>query len=147
MFPSSKSRFERHLLGVLAAVMMLFGQSIAVGAVQSSGGAWIEICSGDGSKLVQTEDEAPQKDCSHCDYCTVQFSPVSCGPEPLTLIGLVPVFASVQFVAVTAEIRPDAEQYWAASRGPPLTSEVNMNTFSTPWVAMIISLQGGESWL
>ena len=135
----------RSFLGVLAAVMMLFGQSLAVGAVQSSSGVWIEICGGDGTKLVQTGEKVPQGECTHCDYCSVQFTHASFGPAPLFLIGPAPVFWSVQFIAVPAGSKPGAAQYWAANRGPPRTSEENMNTFFAPRAAMITSANGGVS--
>ncbi len=137
----------RALLGLLAAVMMLVGQSLAVGAVQSSGGAWIEICSGDGTKLVQAEGTPPMNNCNHCDYCTVQFSPVTSGPLALSFFGPAPVFAFVQFVTVGADIGPVAEQYWAANRGPPLISEENMIPNIALWAAMRTSAQWGASWL
>jgi len=151
MQPSSKPILPRpflglrSFLGVLAAVMMLFGQSLAVGAVQSSSGVWIEICGVEGAKLVQTDQEVPQGECSHCDYCSVQFTHASFGPAPLFLIGPAPVFWSVQFIAVPAGSKPGAAQYWAANRGPPRTSEENMNTFFAPRAAMMTSANGGVS--
>ena len=137
----------QRFVGIIAAIMMLAGQSLAVGAMQSSGGIWIEICSGSGVKMVQTEDTPPMNDCSHCDYCTVRFSAVASGPFPLSLFGPAPVFAHVQFVAVSADTKPAAEQYWAANRGPPLTSEVNMTPNTAQWAAMRNSAQWRASWL
>jgi hypothetical protein len=116
------------LLGFAAAFMMMIGQSAAVGAVPSGGGAWIEICGAGGTKLVQTEDESPADACGHCAYCAVQFSSPSAGAPAFHLFGPAPAYTDVQFIAVRRFMRPGAEQYWAANRGPPLASEETMNT-------------------
>lgn len=119
----------QQLLGVVAVIMMLFGQTLAVSGMQSSStGGWIEICGLEGAELVQLEGEAPFDDCAHCDFCTVQLSSPAYGPSAPTLSTRAPAFMLVQFSAVPAEIRPGAEQYWAANRGPPLASEEKMNT-------------------
>jgi len=135
------------ILGLVAALVMVFGQSLAVGAVQNSTGVWIEICGGDGTKLVQTEGGSPAGDCTHCDFCAVQFSAASLGPPTPPLNSLLLVFAPVQFCAVSTDTVPGAEQYWAANRGPPLASEVNMNTISASRAAMTTSVYGGATWL
>ncbi|MBL1436795.1 MAG: DUF2946 family protein [Rhodobacteraceae bacterium] len=135
------------LLAMVAAVMMLFGQSLAVGAVQSSSGIWIEVCGGDGTKMVQTEAPSPTSDCSHCDYCVVQFSANSFGPPAPFLFSPSPVFTAVQFITVSKNSTPGAEQFWAANRGPPLASEANMTSMTALWAAMTIPAQRGNSWL
>ena len=137
----------RWLLGMLAAIMMLVGQFLAVGAVQSGGGAWIEICAGSGTKLVQTEDPTPTNSCAHCEFCAVQFSVNTPGPLPATFFGPVTVFAHVQFISVSVNAKPAAEQFWAANRGPPLTSEENMTPISALWAAMINPALRRASWL
>lgn len=133
--PSLKHSYVRRLsvvpqlLGLMAVVMMLFGQTLAASGMQSSStGGWIEICGTDGAELVQLEGEAPANTCAHCDYCTVQFSSPASGPSAPTLSTPASLFMQVQFSPVIAETRPGAEQYWAANRGPPLVSEVQMNT-------------------
>jgi len=117
------------LLGALAVIMMLFGQTLAVSGMQnSSTGGWIEICGTEGAELIQLETDDPLDNCAHCDFCTVQFSSPASGPSAPTLSSPAPVFMQIQFRAVPAETRPGAEQYWAANRGPPLASEEQMNT-------------------
>jgi len=137
----------RWLLGMLAAMMMLVGQSLAVGAVQSGGGAWIEICAGSGTKLVQTEDTTPMNSCAHCDFCAVQFSDTAPGLLVTTFFGPAQVFVHVQFISVSANAKPAAEQYWAANRGPPLTSEENMIPNSARWARVTNPVFRGASWL
>jgi len=153
MHPPSKfsrtGRFSavQNLFGLLAAVMVFFGQSAAVGAVQTAGGAWIEVCAGSGTKLVQLDGEAPANECSHCDYCTVQFSAASAGAPDFLVIGRVQGFAPVLHVFGAAVSVDAAEQYWAANRGPPLISEVNMTINTAPWAALNTLSQRGVSWL
>ncbi|HIP22032.1 MAG TPA: DUF2946 domain-containing protein [Rhodobacteraceae bacterium] len=133
------------LMGVVAVIMLLFGQTLAVSGMQSSStGGWIEICGLEGVELVQLEGEAPLDGCAHCDFCTVQFSSPATGPSAPTLISPVPVFMQVQFRAVPAEIRSGAEQYWAANRGPPLASEEQMNTDQAYLAAMASPTKWGE---
>jgi len=133
------------LLGFVASFMMLVGQSAAVGAVQSGGGAWIEICGSGGTRLVQTEGEMPADDCSHCEYCTVQFSSPSAGAPALHLFGPAPAYTDVQLFAVRRFMQPGAEQYWAANRGPPLASEKTMNTSIAFLAVMTPAAQWGAS--
>ena len=142
MFPSLKiSRLRRllaaqPLLGLLAALMMIVGQSAAVGAVQSAGGTWIEVCAGSGTKMVQLDGETPSDDCSHCDYCTVQFTASSAGAPTFNLIGPAYGFVPVRHAFSAAVFVTGAEQYWAANRGPPLASEETMNTIIALWAVM-----------
>ncbi len=124
------------LMGILAVIMLLFGQTLAVSGAQSSAGGWIEICGLEGTELVQLEDETPLDDCAHCDFCTVQFSSPATGPLAPTLSTPAPLFMQVQYSAVTAEIRSGPEQYWAANRGPPLASEEKMNIDQAYMAAM-----------
>ena len=150
--PSTSSvahRFSalQNLFGLLAAVMVLFGQSAAVGAVQSESGVWIEVCAGSGTKLVQLDGEAPTRDCSHCDYCIVQFSAVSAGALDPFVIGRILGFTPVRHEFGTTVHVDKAEQFWAANRGPPLKSEVNMIPNSAQWAAMTIPALRGASWL
>lgn len=131
--PPNSSRFHRlpavpWVLGFAAALMMLVGQSAAVGAVPSGGGTWIEICGAGGTRLVQTEGESRSTSCDHCEFCTVQFSSPSDGAPAFPLIGSAPSHTPVQYYAVRTVVVPCAEQYWAANRGPPLASEETMNT-------------------
>lgn len=136
----------RQLLGVVAVIMMLFGQTLAVSGMQnSSTGGWIEICGTEGAELIQLETDAPLDNCAHCDFCTVQFSSPASGPSAPTLISPAPVFMQVQFSAVPAETRPGAEQYWAANRGPPLASEEQMNTDFVYMAAMASPKKWGTS--
>ena len=137
----------RQLLVLVAAVMVLFGQSAAVGAVQSAGGTWIEVCAGSGTKLVQLDGESPTNDCSHCDYCTVSFSAASAGAAPFSLIGPAHGFTPVLHTYSHAVFVARAEQYWAANRGPPLTSEVNMTKNTAQWAALTTPKERGASWL
>ncbi len=136
----------RQLLVLVAAVMLLFGQSAAVGAVQTAGGTWIEVCAGSGTKMVQLGGETPTNDCSHCDYCTVSFSAASAGAPPFSLIGPAYGFAPVQHSHGPAVFVARAEQYWAANRGPPLISEVNMTKNTAPWAALTTLNPRGASW-
>lgn len=146
---SQTGRFSavQNLFGLLAAVMVLFGQSAAVGAVQSTGGAWIEVCAGSGTKLVQLDGEMPANDCSHCDYCTVQFSAASAGAPDFLFIGRAHGFAPVQHAYGSTVFVDKAEQYWAANRGPPLKSEVKMTINTAQWAAMTTPENRGASWL
>jgi len=133
------------LLGFVAALMMMVGQSAAVGAVPSGGGAWIEICGSGGTKMVQTEGEAPDEACGHCAYCTVQFSSPSAGAPNLYLFGPAPVFTKVRLFAAPMFMQSGAEQYWAANRGPPLASEETMNTSIAFLAVMTPAAQWGTA--
>lgn len=149
MRPPPKHRLFPRLLAVhqlvvlAAAVMVLFGQSAAVGAVQSAGGAWVEVCAGSGTKLVQLGGETPANDCSHCEYCTVQFTAESAGAPTFNLIGPAYGFVPVRFVSDPAVFVIGSAHYWAANRGPPLTSEETMNTISALWAVMPPALDRG----
>jgi hypothetical protein len=149
--PSNQSHTPRllvvqKLMGILAVIMLLFGQTVAVSGMQnSSAGGWIEICGLEGAELVQLDSDAPQDSCAHCDYCTVQFSSLATGPLAPTFFNPAPDFMPVQFNAVRAEIRSGAEQYWAANRGPPLRSEEQMNTDQSYMAAMANLIMWGET--
>ena len=147
LIPVGRLLAAQRLIWVLAAVMLVFGQSIAVGAVQSSDGAWIEICADGGTKMVQTEGNTPQNNCAHCDYCTVQNTASSVGPAAPAPFG--PAFAAVliEFHTGLPVYVTGAEQYWAANRGPPLASEVNMIQNTALWATMTNPVQWGASWL
>lgn len=153
MHPPLNPIFQRPRLGVpsllamVAAVMMLFGQSLAAGAVHSANGNWIEICGGDGTKMVQSEAPSPANDCSHCNSCVVQFSATFSGPSAPSLFGPAPVFTTVQFMTAGKDSTAGAEQYWAANRGPPLASETNMTPMTALWAAMTTPAPRGISWL
>ncbi|MCF6304633.1 MAG: hypothetical protein L3J33_04625 [Rhodobacteraceae bacterium] len=113
----------QRLFGLLALIMMLFGQTISVGAVQGNTGMWIEICDGAGSKMVQLEDEMPQDDCAHCDLCKVQLTASYAGCAASGNFAPAYGLTGFQLCSGTEVFVTGAEQYWAASRGPPLGSE------------------------
>ena len=153
MSPTRESSFQSCLLaalsilGIFTALLMVFGQSQALGAVQSSNGTWIEICGGEGTRLVQIEGKTTSEGCAHCNFCAVQFSAVSAGLSPPFALGSMADFTCVEFFSVSTNSAPGAEQYWAANRGPPLTSEENMKINSALPAAMTTLVQGGISWL
>ncbi len=153
MHPSPKPRHARRLLAVqwlagkVAVAMMFLGQSLAVGAVQSADGVWIEVCGGDGTKMVQVDGDAESTDCDHCDYCTVQFTAVGFGLGASGAFGPALLFVRLNPLAVQTQTMPGAAQYWAANRGPPLASEMNMKTTSALWAALTYPVQRGVSWL
>ena len=137
----------QRLVVLMAALMLLFGQSLAVGAVQSGGGAWIEVCAGQGTKMVQLGEGAPARDCTHCDYCTVHVTTPLLDAPDLTQVGFVAVFSRVQFLAERVKAAMGPAQYWAANRGPPLTSEENMKTNTAFLAAALFPAYRGMSWL
>ncbi len=150
-------RPRRHLLAVqqvlavVAFLMMLTGQSTAVGAFQTQNGAWIEICTGDGIKLMRTGDGPTPDTCAHCDLCNIQFTTTYTGSFDLNLIGPAPEFTPLQHIFVNVVIRAGAEQYWASNRGPPLASKETMKTkfavMATQRTAMTTPMQRGFTWL
>lgn len=135
------------LLGIVAVIAMLVGQSLAVGAIQSPSGVWIEVCGGDGTKLVQTEGGTPENNCSHCDYCAVQFMAAPLALSAPAFNSPMPVFVPVRYFSIRTNIRPGAEQYWATNRGPPLASEVNMTIYTARRATITTPVQRGASWL
>ncbi len=131
--PPRRLLVVQRLFGLLALIMMLFGQTISVGAVQGNAGMWIEICDGAGSKMVQLEDETPQDDCAHCDLCKVQLAASYTGCAASD--GFAPAYGltGFQLCSGIAVFVTGAEQYWAASRGPPLGSET---TFMLDYISL-----------
>ncbi len=126
--PSHRWLAVWHLLGVLAILASL-GQSPAVAAVPSGNGVWIEVCGGDGTKLVQVDnsdsDETPNKCCINCKCCFVSIATI--GGLPPQFFGSSSEYtkAKLGFAHDIANIT-GAEQYWAANRGPPKASKENM---------------------
>ncbi len=153
MCPSRKSSIRRQLLlvqsllGMVAALMMFLGQSLAAGAAPGSDTAWAETCSGADISPVRIEGEATLEECAHCDFCAVRISAVSAGASPPACNGSKRDFTSVAFFDAGINSAPGAEQYWAAKRGPPLKSEDNMNMNTALRAAMTTRAQGGVSWL
>lgn len=145
--PPRRQLVVQRFMAFVAALMLLFGQSLAVGAVQSNGGAWIEVCAGEGTKMVQTDGGAPAGDCAHCEYCTVHTATPLLGAPDLTQVGPAPVFARFQSLAVRAETTSGPAQYWAANRGPPLASEENMKIDIAFLAATMTPAYRGVSWL
>ena len=145
--PARRLRVAQRVMVFVAAVMLLFGQSLAVGAVQSSGGAWIEVCAGEGTKMVQVGGGAPVKDCTHCDDCTIHAAAPIMGAPDYTKTGPMPVFSRFQFAIANAETTPGPAQYWAANRGPPLASEETMTIPTANVAALTTPAFRGLSWL
>ncbi|GEM_PF-3065647 len=114
----------QRLFGLLALVMMLFGQTISVGASQDQGGFWIEICDGIGTTMVQLESEMPSDNCTHCDLCNIQLVASNTGHSDSGNYAPVSGLTSFQLGSGTAVFVTGAEQYWAASRGPPLGNDI-----------------------
>jgi hypothetical protein len=147
ILPTRRLRVAQRFMAFVAALMLLFGQSLAVGAVQSSGGAWIEVCAGEGTKMVQLDGGAPVSDCAHCDYCTIHATASLMGAPDYTKIGSMPAFSRVQFMAARVEATGGPAQYWAANRGPPLVSEENMTRKTAVSAAILSPVLRGFPWL
>jgi len=119
-----KITYMRHCVASLMAVLLLLGQSVAIGAVTGSGGAgWMEICGNADVKFVQQGEESQKESCQHCENCLVQVSATPGSLPPAFSNAGLTNFTSVLFVSGQSADVYRAEQFWAANRGPPLKNE------------------------
>ena len=128
----SKCFGARWMLSIVLSFSVLLGQSIPGMAGQNdvSSANFVEICGDGGSYfiLVGADGQEQAPDCVHCDFCLVStgdhqgvyITPTSSA----ALIG----FTTIPFSTGRADLPESPEQYWSASRGPPIASTVNKMT-------------------
>lgn len=153
--PRSKCFGARWMLSIVLSISVLLGQAIPGMAGQNdlSSANLVEICGEGGSYfiLVGADGQEQALDCVHCDFCLVStgdhhgvyIMPTSSA----ALIG----FTTITFLTGWADLPESPEQYWSASRGPPIASTeykmtklaslfnkepavISLNTWSIPCV-------------
>ena len=110
----------------LAVLLASLAPSIAQAVRRDGSGAWIEVCSVLGNKLVAPDgtqrDSAPAKHLlQHCPYCALHATALGMPPAPPSLPAVVRGGGSVPALLLAA---PRPLFAWAAAqpRGPPAVS-------------------------
>lgn len=117
---------------VVLSIAVLLGQAIPSMAGQNdrSSASWLEICGDGGSYfiLVGADGKEQAPDCEHCDFCLIStgenLSIHSTPANAASLIG----FTVISYSAGQVDLPEHPEQYWSASRGPPIASTDNKMT-------------------
>jgi hypothetical protein len=128
--------FSRLVAVLLLGVSLLAGSTRAMSAhVQvetvTVDGVWIEICSGDGAKLILLENgEIPAPvDCEDCPYCVVVNHNISPLPGPGQFIDPGFAFESIRFAIVDVVQATGIPTHRTFCRGPPNENvQSTMNT-------------------
>lgn len=109
----------RLLAGLMLAMALLPGLSRAWAMTQ--GGDWVEICSAQGSRWVQVNDEGGEPAfkpmAEHCAACQLQAQPLAPPPQALTWH----VLPTLQAAPPLFYLAPRPLAIWLSrqSRGPP----------------------------
>lgn len=130
--PRSKCFDVRWMLSIVLSIAVLLGQSIPsmAGQNDASSASWVEICGESGSYfiLLGADGQEQTPDCEHCDFCLVSTGDHQgvhfTSTSSAALIG----FTTITFSTEWADLPESPEQYWSASRGPPIASTVNKMT-------------------
>ena len=138
-----------YLFALLAAVMLLVGHATSVSAqtpVQSA--FWGEIC---GSGAPASGQDGQKNTCDHCEFCVLHVGGFGL-PDGSALRIPVPSAYTLISYSFDSGIVPDrAEQYWGATRGPPLPSEektmTDYSSLTVKELAAEISTQWGATWI
>ena len=99
MFVTRTQRTVVAWIACLAALLATLAPSIAQALQRGEPGAWIEVCTVLGSKLVAvdgtTDDSAPKGPAKHplqhCSYCSLHVTALGLPPASLSLPPLVPL--------------------------------------------------------
>lgn len=122
----------RWMLSIVLSIAVLFGQSLPTmaGPNNVSSASWVEICGDGGSHfiLVDANGQEQSPDCEHCDYCLVSIGDVQDGYyAPVSGSALIG-FKHISYSGERVDLPENPEQYWSASRGPPIASTENIMT-------------------
>lgn len=131
--PRMAGRVWRAAIGLCAVLVLLVGQSLAgFASHDGSGLAWIEICGEEGTHYVLVAGSETPEDCvcTDCD-CTPAGLGLTAAPLPGTWQIGRPDGAVRVCAPARAQVVPEAaEQYWAATRGPPeQKASIRMSSF------------------
>lgn len=117
--PRTATLITRLLVGLMLAMALLPGLSRAWAMAQ--GGDWVEICSAQGSRWVQVDDDggepAFQPMAEHCAACQLQAQPLAPPPQAVVWQPL----SSFQAAPPLFYLAPRPLAVWQSrsSRGPP----------------------------
>lgn len=124
----------RQLIAVIVAFMVFAAQTLPATASYDShkNNSQIENCSGPCTKLIQQNDKKPQqnKNDDHCSFCVVSHSDSIDNSTPHLSIQSPSKLSTILYRGAQTTGLTGPEQYWSASRGPPIES-IN-NNMTTP---------------
>jgi hypothetical protein len=131
--PGSADALLRAAIGLFAVLALLVGQaSVGFAGHDGSGLAWIEICGEEGTHYALVGGNETPEDCVCTDCrCTLAGVGLKAAPAPATWQAGGDAMAVRVQIARHEQIVPEAaEQYWAATRGPPeQKASVRMSSF------------------
>lgn len=120
--PDPASGLLRAVAAVLAVLALVLGQAAPAAAGQGESAlVWIEICGEDGAghALVGSHESPETCICTDCD-CLLSGPGPALDPSPVSYQYGTSYGAGAASPGARSQIVPDAaEQYWAATRGPP----------------------------
>ncbi len=131
--PKQRHKGVSMVLSIALSVIVLLAQSIPAMSTQNTG-TWIEICSDDGVSLIQIDENGnkQQSECAHCDYCLLPSGDTQSVNVTSPSISTQFEFTATSYPSDQGVSLDSPEQYWSASRGPPIaSSENNMPTFTS----------------
>jgi len=142
----SDPRTAQPVFVMILAIAVFFLQSFS--AVAYSGGTWIEICAGDGVKLVEMDGDSEQDgdDCVRCELCLVTSGSKLAVDAPVKTPARAEIFTPFIFAeSQTAGLVLPA-QYWPAVRGPPVMSRNKQMTLTTSTTALPAGVTASTTW-
>ena len=124
------SRASRQIVVVLVALAVFLAQALPMAASHNGGGGeWIVICSGEGAKLIQLDDQDTDAgECTHCSLCLISSNKIQINLAS-NLTTLIPSeFTNAFYGRAQTTSLSIPEHYWSACRGPPILSIDNIMT-------------------
>lgn len=116
----------RWILSFVLSISVLLGQSLPgmAGQFDVPSVNLIEICGDGGSYfiLVGVDGQEQAPDCEHCDFCLVSTGDHQAVHFTQTGNSAQFKFTTFNFSMGRADLPESPEQYWSASRGPPIAS-------------------------
>lgn len=122
----------RLVLTVVLALAVMLAQSVPGMAMQSTStsAGWIEICSDGGSVFIQVNEDGQEHEpeCLHCDFCLVPAAEVQGLTTAPKIASALTEFTTFSYSTDRVGLPDSPEQYWSATRGPPIASVENIMT-------------------
>ena len=122
----------RWMVSAILVLAILLVQSVPGAAMHSSNApaGWVEICSDGGSVFIQIDEDGQEHEpaCLHCDFCLTpagEMPSLNSVPQDTSALTEFTIFSHS---TDRAGLPDSPEQYWSASRGPPITSVENIMT-------------------
>ena len=122
----------RWIVSAVLVLAVMLAQSVPGMAMHSSNApaGWVEICSDGGSVFIQVDEDGQEHEpaCAHCEFCLPPTSelqglnPASPNTSALT------EFTAFSYSTNRVSLPDSPEQYWSATRGPPIISVENIMT-------------------